>query len=464
LKRSTHTEKKDWRTDLAVLVVIIIAVFAAKYPAIGLPYYWDALSDIAQPAASLAENNFLSSDHPLSHPPLGYMLLAIAFKIFGPSHQIANASMVLASCIALYFIYLIGAELHSRRLGIIAASLSFLTPIFFSQAAIAIGLNLARPLFFVSLFYCLRHDVRRFAIFSTLLVLIRETEVISVAMMTVYLLLKSKASGKRWLLAAPYAALAVWVISNKLLYSYYFFPLYVGFLERTSSLFFELLRERFIEFFVSQYRILLTIAFLLAGFSLTYSKHPQRDEARDLLFISIIFANILFYSLTTHFVPRYFASFYPLLILLSIGALMSASKRLWPSVVFTIVVALLFISGWHGDRNIVQGWRLEDNMEYADSIRVHELSARYLEANHGQEKIITCWPMTFEITDTGAGYVDRALDVAEYRSGIVPQGEIIYFSPQSNCHNMIQEAWMQDYAAVKEFRIGNKLARIYMKK
>jgi hypothetical protein len=53
----------------------------------------------------------------------------------------------------------------------------------------------------------------------------------------------------------------------------------------------------------------------------------------------------------------------------------------------------------------------EDNLAYADFVRLHQRAAQYLEAYQGQPRILTAWPATGELTNPFLGYVSKPLRV-----------------------------------------------------
>jgi dolichyl-phosphate-mannose-protein mannosyltransferase len=53
----------------------------------------------------------------------------------------------------------------------------------------------------------------------------------------------------------------------------------------------------------------------------------------------------------------------------------------------------------------------EDNLAYADFVRLHQRAAHYLQGSKGDPRILTAWPATGELTVPFLGYVDRPLRV-----------------------------------------------------
>ena len=53
----------------------------------------------------------------------------------------------------------------------------------------------------------------------------------------------------------------------------------------------------------------------------------------------------------------------------------------------------------------------EDNLAYADFVRLHQQAARYLESSKGEPRILTAWPATGELAVPFLGYVGRPLRI-----------------------------------------------------
>ena len=64
------------------------------------------------------------------YPPLLPILISFSFGIFGQTEAAARLTVIFFSIILVYFIYLLGKEIHSTLLGIFSALSTILTPIF----------------------------------------------------------------------------------------------------------------------------------------------------------------------------------------------------------------------------------------------------------------------------------------------------------------------------------------------
>jgi hypothetical protein len=105
--------------------------------------------------------------------------------------------------------------------------------------------------------------------------------------------------------------------------------------------------------------------------------------------------------------PRYFLPIFPVFYLVTV-ALITRLPRLVARLILTAVAACLV---WAWFINPPYPFPYEDNLAYADFIRLHQLAAHYLETRPGQPRILTAWPATDELHDPRLGYVQRPLSV-----------------------------------------------------
>jgi hypothetical protein len=74
-----------------------------------------------------------------------------------------------------------------------------------------------------------------------------------------------------------------------------------------------------------------------------------------------------------------------------------------------MAVAICFVASWF--INPPYPFPFEDNLAYADFIRLHEQAAKFLEAQPNQPRIFTAWPASDELTRPFLGYVHNPLRV-----------------------------------------------------
>jgi 4-amino-4-deoxy-L-arabinose transferase-like glycosyltransferase len=103
---------------------------------------------------------------------------------------------------------------------------------------------------------------------------------------------------------------------------------------------------------------------------------------------------------------RYLLPVYPLVVIVLVSTIW---RRLpmWQTflgvVCFAFVLALAINPPYH--------FAPEDNLDYADFVRLHQEAAEYLEAHPPQGRVLTAWPGGDELTKPYLGYVTRPLGI-----------------------------------------------------
>ena len=74
-----------------------------------------------------------------------------------------------------------------------------------------------------------------------------------------------------------------------------------------------------------------------------------------------------------------------------------------------VLTAGCFVWAWF--LNPPYPFPFEDNLAYADFIRLHQQAAQFLEARAGDRRILTAWPASDELSHPFLGYVHQPLSV-----------------------------------------------------
>jgi 4-amino-4-deoxy-L-arabinose transferase-like glycosyltransferase len=114
--------------------------------------------------------------------------------------------------------------------------------------------------------------------------------------------------------------------------------------------------------------------------------------------------------------PRYLLPALPLFYLAVVGSVMSLPR--FPARAVLAAAATCFVWAWF--INPPYPFPLEDNLAYADFIRLHEQAAHFLESQPGHPRVLTAWPASDELIKPVLGYVERPLAVVLAR-GFAPQ-------------------------------------------
>ncbi len=525
--------------DFIFLIFLLSLLILLKYPVLNLPYYWDGLYYIAPTVDKIynGELNWDLLDSNRGHPLFLPFFIAFLFKIFGTHQMVANSAILFFSLLVLYFTYLIGKELFNKSVGIISSLLLMFTPIFFSYSAMVFLDIPLIALITISLYFSIKSKLVLYIIFSSLAILTKELGVLVVFGVVLSKLIKKDKNLVFY--CFPLFIFFLTLIINKLLYNQIFYPLNASVIHINplKNLFNLLIILKII--FFDQYRWLLSSLFLISfidfkklgdiknskksisyfiiflivfiflynvniltkffiGFypniGLYFNTIKLFSPLFSLLFIIIIltykkivqflinlkyheFLIVLLIAIITFIfiIPvaeRYLLLSFPMIFLLysySINKLFKNYKYL-----ILILFIILFSLNYFGNRS-TEGFTLENNMEYVDLIKTHQLSSSYIENNFPNAIVLTAFPQSFELEHSYSGYVKKPLKIAtvnplpnladrDKNFSINPKDiDIYYYSPQEHPSKQILDVKERlNLTLIKRFEINNKSAEVYL--
>lgn len=450
----------------AALVVLLtfIALLILHLPQLRLPYYWDEAGYYVPAAFDFYRSGLLipTSTLPSGHTPLVMIYLGLAWRLFGYSAWVARAGMTLIAAATVTSLYVLGRRVASREIAIWSALLLALSPLFFAQSTL-VHLDLAAALFTtLAALFLLGDRFWLFALAASLAILSKETAVVLLPVAWLYVWRRGSRAGRPTLfthgapLVAPLLPLAGWAF-----YYHHATGYWIGNREYLSynlystlspvRIFWSLLR-RIHELLIGGFNGLVTTCAMLglwwgrrygtrnagevrnskletrnsksvASFeSRSPSREPRisspgprfEDEPLWGRFIFLAAGLIAIYLLLLSVVggailSRYLLPVVPMFYLATVG-MMTRLPRTTHRLILTVVAAC-FVWAWY--INPPYPFPYEDNLAYADFIRLHEAAARDLEAQPGQPRILTAWPATNELTQPFLGYVHKPLRIVQ---------------------------------------------------
>jgi 4-amino-4-deoxy-L-arabinose transferase-like glycosyltransferase len=137
---------------------------------------------------------------------------------------------------------------------------------------------------------------------------------------------------------------------------------------------------------------------------------PEPSALRRFLFLGgwLTAAYLVMLSLVGGAVlPRYLLPVFPPLVLIAVILIWRLPRPVARSVM--VLTAGCFVWAWF--LNPPYPFPFEDNLAYADFIRLHQQAAQLLEAQPGNGRILTAWPASDELARPFLGYVRRPLNV-----------------------------------------------------
>ncbi len=144
---------------------------------------------------------------------------------------------------------------------------------------------------------------------------------------------------------------------------------------------------------------------------------PRISPANQAILYVVLVANILFFSvLGGALLTRYLLPLYPLVLLLCVSTFYRRVPYWWGLVLLSAAAFLigLFV-------NPPYKFAPEDNLNYADVIRLHQQAIRQIVTRFPGSTILTAWPATDELTKPELGYVKKPLAVVTVANFSLPE-------------------------------------------
>ena len=411
-----------------IFPLLFVGVYLSHLTLLRLPYYWDEAGYYIPAAYDFFRTGDVipSTTLPNAHPPIPSLYLALWWKsAFTPA--VTRTAMCLVAAIALLAVYRLGVLLNGRqRVAATATLLTAIYPVWFAQSTLAHAdmFAAAATLWGLVFLFPSRHGPPALwaaAACFAVAALAKETAIVTplaIALWQVFLWVRERKTHLRaalWMLL-PLIPLLAW-------YGYYY--------HRTGFLFGnpEFLRYNATST-LSPLRILLALAHrllqltahmnmfvpvlcMLGAMVLLPLKEgngrlrPRISPSDQAILYVVMGANILFFSvLGGALLTRYLLPLYPLVLLLCVSTFYRRVPYWWGLVLLT---AAAFVIGLFV--NPPYKFAPEDNLNYADVIRLHQQAIRQIVTRFPGSTVLTAWPGSDELTKPELGYIKKPMAV-----------------------------------------------------
>jgi hypothetical protein len=433
-----------------IFPLLFVGVYLAHLTLLRLPYYWDEAGYYIPAAYDFFRTGDVIPSTTLAnaHPPLPSLYLALWWKS-GFTPAVTRTAMCLITAIALLAVYRLAILLNGRPW--VAATTTVLTaiyPIWFAQSTLAhADMFAAAPTLWGLVFVFSGQSRPRMlwaaAACFAVAALCKETAIVTplaIALWELYLCLRSSPQRRAHLhaglvLLTPVFPLMAW-------YAYYH--------HRTGYL---LGNPEFLRYnatsTLSPLRILLALAhrilqltahmnmfvpvLCMLGAMLLLplrerdgTERPRISSPDQAILYVVMAANILFFSVIGGaLLTRYLLPLYPLILLLCVSTFYRRVPYWWG---LGLLTATAFLIGLFV--NPPYKFAPEDNLNYADVIRLHQQAIRQIVTRFPGSTILTAWPASDELTKPELGYVKKPLAVVTVANFSLDQIEKAAASPQ----------------------------------
>jgi len=441
-----------------IFPVIFAALYLTHWSVLRLPYYWDEAGYYIPAAWDFFRTGSLIPITTISnaHPPLPSIYLALWWRVCGFHPEVTREAILIVASAGLLAVWRLAMRLNGSPLvAFWTVLLTGLYPIWFAQSTLAHADIFAAAATLWALVYALPdqnrqpgHRIWPAAIWFSLAVLAKETAIITPFALAAFELgaafRKPVAVRRRsYMLAASYSLcvvpLAAWYGYHYAKTGYLFGnPEFLRY-NATSTL--EPLRilaafgHRLLHLF-GHMNMFVPVLCTAAAMSLDPVKNASGESPARISFpaqariYALLLVNALAFSiLGGALLTRYLLPMYPLVLLVAVSTFHRRTRywQLLTAFSAAAFVVALFI-------NPPYGFAPEDNLTYAQVIRLHQqairqLTARFPGSHETGPIVLTAWPVSDELTRPELGYVKTPFDVDRLEDFTAPQIAIAAQNP-----------------------------------
>jgi dolichyl-phosphate-mannose-protein mannosyltransferase len=424
-----------------VFPLIFVALYLSHFALLRLPYYWDEAGYYIPAAYDLFRTGALIPYSTLSnaHPPLPSLYLALWWKLSGFSPLTTRLAELIVASAALLAVYRL-AHRVSGRVSIAAATtlLTALYPVWFAQSTLAHADLFAAALTLWGLAFYLpggsKARIVPASICFALAALSKETSIctpLALAGYETFRALRIRSSRPSALRNVACLVLSLVPLCGWFYYHWqktgFIFgnPYYFRYNAEATLSPLRILLALLHRIFHLTAHMNLFVPVLCACASLFLvprnlpdgGTRPALPREYILPLAWVVVANTLLFSvLGGALLTRYLLPVYPLILLVCVAAFWRRVPA-WGAMV--ALAAFSFCLGLF--INPPYRFAPEDNLSYADAIRLQQDAIDHAVSRYPDETILTAWPVSDELTKPELGYMSHAVSVATIDNFSLPQ-------------------------------------------
>jgi hypothetical protein len=428
-------EQKQFDRPLPLRVIfplLFVGVYLSHLTLLRLPYYWDEAGYYIPAAYDFFRTGDVVPSTTLAnaHPPLPSLYLALWWKS-GFTPAVTRTAMCLVTAIGLLAVYRLGILLNGRKR--VAATTTLLTaiyPIWFAQSTLAHADMFAAAATLWGLVFVFPRPSRPRNLWAAVTCFAvaawcKETAIVTPLAIGLWEMYLGWRAGSTEKLSHFRAALLMLLPAATLLGWYGYLRHRTGYLfgnpeflryNATSTLsplrILLALVHRILQLTAHMNMFVPVLCMLGAMLLLPLREEdgtlrPRISPANQAILYAVIAANLLFFSvLGGALLTRYLLPLYPLVLLLCVSTFYRRVPYWWGLVLLSAGAFLigLFV-------NPPYKFAPEDNLNYADVVRLHQQAIRQIVTRYPGSTILTAWPATDELTKPELGYVKKPMAV-----------------------------------------------------
>ena len=403
--------------DYIILFTILVLFVIYKSPLLHFPYYWDeawsykpAIEEMYINSPSLLPNS-ISVEHYKGHPLFFYFSSSLWLTIFGNTIFSSKFFALFISVLVLVVSFIFTRFLTNSKLSAVFVVLLIASQsIFVAQSTLVLPEMLLALLSLLSLYLYLKKQKILFVIFTSLLLLTKETGVMLLFSIILFEIINSYKSILHNLkktvtvniyLLLPIIPVALYFILQKILVGWYFYPEHIGFVE-FGDVFYTKLEGYLGYLFIYQSRnILSVIAIAFIIYSLI---KKVKIKTKPLMLFFIFIVSYILFSSVNFYATRYMLSLIPVFTIMVVYIISSVIKKeMFKGLVYVLVLTPVLIYTFTHNKNS------DHNRGYENNIIVQQKMIEYCENNDlYNNSITTHFLMLVNLTDSIMGYLSAS--------------------------------------------------------
>lgn len=435
------------------LAIILVAFVAFKWESLFLPYFWDELAYYSKALLYLSDNGLSLLPHGLppdlsrGHPLFFQFIGGFWIKCFGNSLFSVHAFALILSLITIIALYKIIELVADKKSAILGVALIIVQPLFFTQSALILPEMLVALLTIFSIYFFLKEKYIIYLLFSSLLVLTKETSVIVVFAIFSYSYYKTKSIRAAIKYLAPCLILILFFFIQKIQNGWFLFPFHVEIIAIKSGLFFENILKSIYFIFVAQGKFILTLFIGIQTFFLFNKKLNTVEKEITILSLFIIITSIFLIS-ALYLMNRYYLFVLPFTILLGVLGFKN-SINTYKFVRFLTPLLFAPVLFMHTKNT----FNIDANLDYINTIKATEKTYNYLISNNFESKRGYChFSILRAFGDYRLGYNHQKMEFNLQEEKSTTVDFAIEINPERWNKNF---SYWNDFKLVKKIKEGN---------
>jgi 4-amino-4-deoxy-L-arabinose transferase-like glycosyltransferase len=399
------------------ILTMVIAIVVYKLPFLTLPYYWDEAWPYSAAVHTLYNHglSFLPTAVPAfvsrGHPLMFHFLVALWMNLFDTGVLAGHSFALFISVLTVVSVYLFGKRFFSERVGFIASLLFASQAIFISQSAFLMPEMLMALWTMVSFYTYFANQKFLFAISTAAMLLTKESGGVLIVAMGFSALLQFIYSKEKlvisllrqWaLIACPVLIASIYFIAQKILYGWFLFPFYTGYISAHWIDSKENLPSAFAYMFIYYGRNGISLFVILSAIIIGIKRQSKyaETERRILPALALFVVFYLLFSSVNYYIPRYLLCAFPPFIMVAVVLLdraFAGLKAIYPLVILGICVTCIFFYFNQGPSG--------DN-DYRSHVKTDLAMVNYCESEHlNDKKIYAPSVLRIDLSEPYAGYL-----------------------------------------------------------